>query len=207
MRRVHAVRRGIRPDRLNVGLHTGEIDPMLHDLQRQSWRHILGDRDRLIGRSVPADRRPLCALRSTELHSVVQRLVRGVQRQRQSGQHQRTVGSLAQHRCAVDRDHQRGPIGNQRPTGIIEDQPPHRRRHDRANAEVRTLRLVRRTRHDLHKEQSSNQRREQREYEDSQHDQPKRRLLTHADLASPGGASRRAKTATTGSTSAARARQ
>ena len=165
VREVDAVGARVGADALLLGEHGGVVLGLLEDLQRDPLLHVGGDRDRLEGRAVPAGAgdAPLVTAGDQPGLDLLGRQRHGA---RDPGD-QLVAGAvveLVEHR-AVQRDHPRAAVGDQRAAHRVDDQAAGRLLDDLAHRLRRRLRLVVGAADDLQVVEPHEQGREQREDE------------------------------------------
>ena len=172
VRGVDAVRRRVGAQALLLGGHAREVLGLLEHPQRHRLGHVDRDRHRLERRPVPA----------VPLHG----LVVAARREQPVDPRHRHVGhprDAVQQRAllvvrqlgqgaAVDRDHPRGAVRDQRPALVVDDQPALRLDDDLADRLRGGLGGVLVTADDLQVVEPDQQRREQREHQRLDHHQP-----------------------------------
>jgi hypothetical protein len=165
--------------RLDAGHDAGIILGALHDAQRDGGVDVLGDRDRLVRRAVPAHRRLLGALGAAQLHGGEDVGVLHVEGLGQTLEDGLAVVVLPAEDGAVDRHDDAGAVLHERAAGGVEDQAAVGRGDDVADAVLGRGGLVLVAGDDLQVVEAPEQRDHEREDEDLQHDQPQTGPLAH----------------------------
>jgi hypothetical protein len=171
VRGVDAVRRRVGTHTDRLGQHGGVVLALLQDGHRGLLRDVLGDRDRLVGRAVPAcaGHRPGLPAQQRARRDVVVRRADGVRDSPEEGLLSSRI-HLPQQR-AVDRHHPGGAVRDERAAHVVDDQAPGRLHDDLAHRLLRSLRLVGLATEHLQVPQPREQRDEQGEHDGLHHDQ------------------------------------
>ena len=179
MRCVDSEWLGVRAHCLQLCRDSRELCASFHDAERGIGGDIARHGYGLIGRAVPAHGRRLRTLSATRLESIGDVGCGNLEHLRQARDHISAVIGLATKYGAIDSDHERGAIGDKRPTGLVEDQTAHGRIHNLAHGVVLCRRAVLGAFHDLQVEKPGDQGAQEGCHEHAQHEQAQVRTRVH----------------------------